>query len=354
MLKKKLRVLVINPTTTLTKLALFDQSHCILMKQVVHQLKSIPLVEQLEIRQTDILDQLDKEGINLSHLDAICGRGGLVRAISGGTYQVNQSMLNDLKIGYHGDHPSNLGGRLAYAIANDLNIPSFIVDPVVVDELQPLARYSGIPTIQRKSIFHALNHKATARQAAKDLGLSYHDANFIIVHMADGITVGAHYRGKVIDVNNGLHGDGPFSPERAGTIPAADLIDLCFSGNVEKDTLKKRMVGYGGLYAYLQTKDTIEIEARIQAEDTEAKIVYEAMAYQVAKEIGAMSVVLSGNINAIILTGPLAEGAGLVSKIKERIDWIADVHVYPGENEMHSLAKGAFRVLTGEEQVNVY
>ncbi|MEH7106249.1 butyrate kinase, partial [Bacillus sp. JJ1764] len=274
--------------------------------------------------------------------------------IEGGTYAVNGIMLEDLRSGYSGQHASNLGGIIAHEIAKGLNIPAFIVDPVVVDELEPIARISGFSLIERKSIFHALNQKAVARRVAKELGQKYESLNLIVTHMGGGITVGVHKQGRVIDVNNGLHGDGPFSPERAGTVPAGDLVTLCFSGEYYREEIMKMLVGKGGLVGYLGTNDAVKVEQHIASGDKKAKLVYEAMAYQVAKEIGAASTVLSGKVDAIILTGGLAYGKEFVQMIGDRINWIADVMIHPGENELQALAEGALRVLRGEESVKDY
>ncbi|QIZ09828.1 butyrate kinase [Priestia megaterium] len=352
------RILVINPGSTSTKIGVFDNDISILEKTIRHDSEDINsfanIIDQYEFRKTTILEILDNEGINISKLSAVCGRGGLLRPIEGGTYAVNDVMLADLRSGYAGQHASNLGGIIAYEIASGLNIPSFIVDPVVVDELEPLARISGFSLIERKSIFHALNQKAVARRVAKELGEKYNDLNLIVTHMGGGITVGIHKHGKVIDVNNGLHGDGPFSPERSGTVPVGDLVALCYSGEYYRDEIMKMLVGQGGLVGYLGTNDAVKVEQRIAAGDDEAKLVYDAMAYQVAKEIGAASTVLSGKVDAIILTGGLAYGEGFVKSITDRINWIADVIVQPGENELQALAEGALRVLRGEEEEKVY
>ncbi|MFZ7945172.1 butyrate kinase [Neobacillus sp. 19] len=355
---KEYRILIINPGSTSTKIGVFDNEISIFEKTIRHEAEIInsysTIIEQYEFRKTTILETLDQEGINISKLSAVCGRGGLLRPIEGGTYAVNDLMLEDLRNGFSGQHASNLGGILAYEIAEGLNIPSFIVDPVVVDELAPIARISGFALIERKSIFHALNQKAVARRVAKDLGKKYNELNLIVTHMGGGITVGVHKQGKVVDVNNGLHGEGPLSPERAGTVPAGDLIALCYSGEYYREELMKKLVGQGGLIGYLGTSDAVNVEKRIEAGDQEAKLVYEAMAYQVAKEIGAASTVLSGKVDAIILTGGLAYGKGFVKSISDRINWIADIIVQPGEDELQALAEGALRVLRGEEAVKVY
>ncbi len=352
------RILVINPGSTSTKIGVFDNDLSILEKTIRHESEQINsfdnIIDQYEFRKQTILETLDIEGINISKLSAVCGRGGLLRPIEGGTYEVNDLMLLDLKAGYSGQHASNLGGIIAFEIASGLNIPAFIVDPVVVDELDPIARISGFPLIERKSIFHALNQKAVARRVSKSLGKRYEDLNLIVTHMGGGITIGVHKNGRVIDVNNGLHGDGPFSPERAGTVPAGDLISLCYSGDFYREEVMKKLVGQGGLVGYLGTNDAIKVEEMISKGDNQAKLIYSAMAYQVAKEIGAASSVLAGKVDAIILTGGLAYGKGFVKEISDRVNWIADVMIEPGENELQALAEGALRVLRGEEEAKQY
>lgn len=352
------RVLVINPGSTSTKIGVFDDENCIVEKTIRHNLDDVRnfhrIIDQYDFRKNVILETLDHEGINISKLSAVCGRGGLLRPIEGGTYEVNGAMLQDLQRGLNGEHASNLGGILAHEIASGLNIPAYIVDPVVVDELEEIARFSGVPDIPRKSIFHALNQKAVARKAAADLNKNYKSINIIVTHMGGGITIGAHQNGKVIDVNNGLHGDGPFSPERAGTVPAGDLVSLCFSGQYYRDEVMKKIVGRGGLMAYLQTNDAVEIERRIEDGDRVAELTYDAMAYQISKEIGSMSTVLYGNIDAIILTGGLAYGRKFVDMITKRVNWIADTMIYPGENELQALNEGVLRVLREEESPKVY
>lgn len=347
------RILTINPGSTSTKIGVFSNEIPLFEKTIRHDTEMINtfdnIIEQYEFRKNTILETLDTEGINVSKLNAVCGRGGLLRPIEGGTYLVNEQMLEDLKVGYSGQHASNLGGILAFEIASGLNIPSYIVDPVVVNELDEIARISGFSLIERKSIFHALNQKAVARRVAKDLGAKYKDLNLIIAHLGGGITVGVHKNGKVVDVNNGLNGDGPFSPERAGTVPAGDLVALCYSGEFFRDEVMKKLVGQGGLVGYLGTNDAVKVEEMIEQGNEEAKLIYSAMAYQVAKEIGSASAVLYGKVDAIILTGGLAYGKGFVNEISERVNWIADVIIHPGENELQALAEGALRVLRGEE-----
>lgn len=290
----------------------------------------------------------------LESLDAIIGRGGLLKPIEGGTYEINEAMLEDLKSGFRGEHASNLGGILAYDIAKDLNIRSFIVDPVVVDELQDVARISGLKGIERVSIFHALNQKAVARKHAKSLGKKYEELNLIVAHLGGGVSVGAHEKGKVIDVPNALNGEGPFSPERAGGLPVGQLIELCFSGKYTKEEIKKMIVGNGGIVSYLGTNDAREVSKRIKEGDKEAELIYYAMAYQVSKEIGACAAVLKGNVDGILITGGIAYDEEFTSWIEERVKFIAPVTIYPGEDELAALAQGGLRVLKGEEEAKIY
>jgi butyrate kinase len=352
------RVLAINPGSTSTKIGVFVDEKPILVETLRHDPKQIAgfkeLFDQYPFRKQVILDTLDREGMNLNRLDAVVARGGLLRPIPGGTYRVNQAMIDDLRSGEYGVHASNLGAIIAEEIAGRLGIPAFIVDPVVVDEMEPIARISGIPQIERKSIFHALNQKAVARRIAKKMGKRYEDVNVIVVHMGGGITVGAHRHGRVIDVNNGLNGEGPFSPERAGTIPVGDLVALSFSGKYFSGEIMRMIVGRGGLMGYLGTSDAREVEKMIAEGDEKAKLIYEAMAYQVAKEIGSCSTVLYGKLDGIILTGGLAYSEYFIHLIRERIDWIAPVYVVPGENELQALVEGALRVIRGEEEAKIY
>lgn len=358
MLHDEKRILTINPGSTSTKIGVFHNERSIFEKTLRHNIEELQrfdrIIDQYEFRKNHILETLHEQGINISKFDAVCARGGLLRPIEGGTYVVNDEMIEDLKSGYAGQHASNLGGIIAREIADGLNIPSYIVDPVVVDEMSVLAKVSGMPEIERKSIFHALNQKAVARKAAASLGKRYENMKMIITHMGGGVTIGVHDRGRVVDVNNGLHGEGPFSPERAGTVPAGDLVDLCFSGEYTKEEIMKKLVGTGGLLGYLGTNDAVKVEQMIQGGDEKARFIYDAMAYQVAKEIGAASAALKGEVEAIVLTGGLAYGKSFVSAIRSYIDWISDVLVYPGENELQSLAQGALRVLQGEEQSKQY
>jgi len=282
------------------------------------------------------------------------GRGGLLRPIPSGTYKVSDTMLKELNEAKKGEHASNLGAIIAYDIALKVDIPAFIVDPVVVDEFEDIARYTGIKELKRRSILHALNQKAVARKAAKELEKNYSNLNFIVAHMGGGITVGSHYKGKIIDVNDGLSGEGPFTPERSGGLPTSQFMELCYSGKYSKDEMKKKLIGQGGMIAYLGTSDMYSVEKRVADGDKEAAKYYQAMAYQVAKEIGLSATVLKGKIDGIILTGGLAYDKIFISLIQERVSWIAKIFIYPGEMEMEALAAGAFRVLHGEEKYKKY
>ena len=310
--QREYRILTINPGSTSTKIGVFDNERIIIEETIRHERNELTeyesIIDQYPFRKQMILETLDNNGINLSKLSAVVGRGGLLRPIEGGTYEVNDVMLNDLKKGLSGQHASNLGGILAHEIASQLNINSYIVDPVVVDEMDEIAKISGFADAERKSIFHALNQKAVARRVATDLKKPYKDLSLIVVHMGGGITVGVHKNGRVIDVNNGLHGEGPFSPERAGTVPAGDLVSMCFSGEYFADEIMKKIVGQGGLVGYLGTNDAVEVENRIAQGDEKAEHIYDAMAYQIAKEIGASAAVLAGKVDAVVLTGGLAYG----------------------------------------------
>ncbi|MDF2571027.1 MAG: Butyrate kinase [Sporomusa sp.] len=358
MMKDIFRILAINPGSTSTKVAVYD-NEILLFEQVVRYSNEDlapfeSVIAQYEFRKNGILEMLADKGVALESLDAVVGRGGLLKPISGGTYAVNATMLEALRLAERGEHASNLGGVIAKEIGDKLHIPSYIVDPVVVDELADIARVSGIPGYDRLSTFHALNQKAVARRISKELGKSYDKANLIIAHMGGGITVGAHQGGRVIEVNDGLYGEGPFSPERAGSVPTGHMLDLCFSGEHTSNEVKKIIAGKGGLVAYLGTNDGREVVKRIEAGDAKAKLVYEAMAYQIAKEIAADAAVLFGKVDAIVLTGGLAYDKLLVQLITERVRFIAEVKVVPGEHEMIALTEGALRVLRGEETAKEY
>lgn len=354
----KFKLLTINPGSTSTKIAVFENEKLIFEETLRHNVDELcafdKIFDQYEFRKDIILKALEKNKVDISSLDGVVGRGGLLKPIEGGTYEVNDKMLEDLKIGVQGEHASNLGGILAYEIAKGVSCKSFIVDPVVVDELQDVARISGLKEIERKSIFHALNQMAVSRRYAKSISKSYEDLNLIVAHLGGGISVGAHKNGRVIDVANALDGEGPFSPERTGGLPVGDLIKLCYSGKYTHAEIKKMIKGNGGLVSYLGTNDAREVVERIDNGDEYAKLIYNAMAYQVAKEIGASSAVLKGKVDAIILTGGIAYDKKFTSWIEEMVSFIANVIIYPGEDELEALAEGGLRVLRGEEQAKIY
>jgi butyrate kinase len=348
-MKDKKTTLIINPGSTSTKIFVKNLSHS---NEELDGFEKI--TDQYEFRSKIISTALAENNIAVSELSAVVGRGGLLKPIPGGTYEVCDNMVKDLKKGILGDHASNLGGILAYNIAKDANCKSFIVDPVVVDEMNDIARLSGNPNIPRISIFHALNQKSVARQAAKELGKKYENSNFIVAHMGGGISVGVHENGRVIDVNNGLDGDGPYTPERSGGLPAGGLVKLCFSGDFTQAEIKKQIKGAGGLVAYLGTNDAREVERRYKEGDPEAILIYSGMAYQIAKEIGLLATVVKGKVDAIVLTGGVAYDKDFTNLIKERVSFISDVMVYPGEHELEALRDGALRILNGEEEPKTY
>lgn len=352
------KILTINPGSTSTKLAVFEDETCVFKDSVRHDAKEIAeferIIDQYNYRKKTILDALKSSHIDLESLDAVVGRGGMLKPIEGGTYKVNEAMIEYMKQAPRGEHASNLGCVIAKNIADEHDIPSFIVDPVAVDEMNDIARYTGMPEIKRDSLFHALNQKAVALKAAKDLGKDYHELNLIVAHLGGGISVGAHAKGRVIDVNNALDGDGPMSPERSGSVPLGPLYKMIFKGDYTLKEIKRKNYGQGGLVAYLGTNDGYEIEKRIKDGDEHAKFIFSVMCYQIAKEIGSCATVLKGNVNAIVLTGGLAYDQFAVSLIKERTAFISDILVYPGEDELEALALGALRVLRGDEQAKEY
>ena len=351
------RLLVINVGSTSTKVACFKGNDLVVIETIRYSSEDLAryssLNEQLPRREKDLLEFLKKNGIGLEEVDMIVSRGGLGRPSPAGAYEINDAMCRDLLEGKFGKHSSALGPAMALDFSRRYGMPAVVIDPPSTDEFQPLARFSGLPEIERKSALHALNQKAAARRFAVELGREYEGMNLIVAHLGGGITVGAHQKGRVIDCTHGL-GEGPFTPERAGSLPTTDLLDLAFSGKLDKAQILRRLVGQGGLFAYLGTNDVERVEEMITAGDQNAELVYEAMAYQVAKEIGAMSVVLRGEIDGIILTGGLANSAMMTSLIREWIQFIAPVSVYPGEDEMAALAEGGLRVLRKEEELKKY
>ena len=350
--------LIINPGSTSTKIGVFEDETLLFEETLRHSTEEIAqyasIVDQKDFRKQIILDLLKEKDFDIRSLQVLVGRGGMLKPIPGGTYAVSDDLLHDLKIGKQGQHASNLGGILAREIGDEIGVPSYIVDPVVVDELMPIARYSGVPELPRTSVFHALNQKAVAKRYAKEKGVSYESLNLIVVHMGGGVSVGAHEKGRVIDVFNALDGDGAFSPERAGAVPSGALIRMCFSGEYTEKEVYKKIVGGGGFNAYLGTNDMRDVAKMIDEGDTHADEVREAFILQVCKNIGSMSCVLKGKVDAIIVTGGIAYNKAVVDKMEERAGFIAPFTVYPGEDELLALAQGALRVLNGEEKAMEY
>lgn len=377
-----MRILVINPGSTSTKMAVYEDEKPLLLRNITHTAEELApfdaITEQQDFRRQLVLDELRQSNIPLE-FDAVIGRGGLVKPIAGGVYEINQQMLDDT---LHGcvmhNHACNLGCLIAHEIAEEINArPSvggspiqpavggspadtaprcraFIADPGVVDELSPLARISGSPLMPRICIWHALNQRAIARRYARGIGKEYEDLNLIICHLGGGISIAAHEHGRAIDANNALDGEGPFSPERAGSLPAADLIRLCFSGKYNEKQLLKRIAGKAGLNAHLGTNNMREILQRIKEGDEHAKLIVEAMLYHVAKNIAAEAAVLCGNVDAILLTGGMAHSDYIVSELRRRIGFLAPVYTFPGEDEMEALALNALAVLQGKREAKVY
>jgi butyrate kinase len=351
-----LRILTVNPGSTSTKFAVYDDEDCVTEQTVRHSRSELdaPIVSQKKMRTDLLTDALARQGVTLESLDAIAGRGGLVRPIESGTYLINEAMISDLKSASASVHASALGALIAKELADRLGIPAYVVDPIVVDEMDPCARLTGMPGIERSSIFHALNQKAVARRLAAQLGRPYENLRMVVAHLGGGITVGAHRYGRVIDVNDAISGEGPFTPERTGQIPAIPLINMCFSGEYAHQELIDRVTKSGGMQGYLGTNNMREAQRMIDDGDEFAALVVDSMAYQLAKEIGAMTAALEGRVDVIVLTGGLAHSGRFTGAVKQRVDTLAPVHVYPGEDEMLALMQGALRVLRGVEQAAEY
>lgn len=353
------RILAINPGSTSTKIAVYQNINPIFVKNISHPSEEIArfehVADQFHFRKEIIYKELEEADIQLDKIQAVVGRGGMLKPIPSGVYRVNEAMKIDLHERPIKEHASNLGGLIADEIARSLpNAQAFIADPVVVDELNDIARVSGHPLFKRISIFHALNQKSIARQHAKSIMKRYEDMNLIVVHMGGGITVGAHEKGRVVDVNQGLDGEGPFSPERSGTLPTGDLVRLCYSGKYTEKEVLKMVVGNGGIVAYLGTNSAYEAEMNAQDGDPKARFILEALAYQVAKTIGSMVPVLKGDVDAILLTGGVAHSKWITNMIIERVFKFAPVYTYPGEDEMRALAFNGLMVLKGEVEIREY
>ncbi len=357
-----MHLLAINPGSTSTKIGIFsaddDGALTLVAREAIsHTTEELAafghLNDQLAYRTALVEKAVKEAGLDLGEIDGFVGRGGLVRSLESGVYRVDEAMLADLRAGLQGTHASNLGGQIAHALASSYGKDAYIADPVVVDELAPVARLSGHPALERRPLFHALNQKAIARRYAAEQGKRYEDVNVVVAHLGGGISVGAHQRGRVVDVNDALDGDGPFSPERTGNLPSGQLVDLCFSGEHTHAEVKAMLVPRGGYVAYFGTNDAQQV-ARDAGTDPEKALVQDAMAYQVAKYVGAMAVALSGDVDAVLLTGGIAHGQAIVDAITRRVEFLAPVHVYPGEDELLALAGAAHRALTGEQEIRTY
>ncbi|MCR4924421.1 MAG: butyrate kinase [Lachnospiraceae bacterium] len=353
-----MKSLIINPGSTSTKIGVFEDEELLFDETLRHTTEEIAsyesIVAQKDFRKDIILNFLKEKDFDIKSLDFIVGRGGMLKPIPSGTYAVSPELLHDLEIGKQGQHASNLGGILAKEIGDSIGVPSYIVDPTVVDEMMDIARYSGVPELPRVSVFHALNQKAVARRYAKEIGKPYEELNLIVIHMGGGVSVGPHKRGKVVDIFNALHGDGAFSPERAGGVPGGALVDMCFSGEFTKEEVMKKLVGNGGFNAYLNTNDMREVEEMIKGGDKEAEKVRDAFILQVSKDIGSMATVLEGKVDQIIATGGIAYDNIVIEGLKKRCEWIAPFTVYAGEDELLALVQGGLRVMKGEEKAKEY
>ena len=352
------RLLVLNPGSTSTKVSVFEDEREVDSSAVAHdtvELSAYPTIAaQHPMRLSAIRAFLEASDHGDARFDAVVGRGGLLKPVASGVYRVNDAMKHDLRAGAYGEHASNLGALLAAELAAESGCSAYIADPVVVDELDDVARFSGLPQIERRSIFHALNQKSAAREAATSAGLRYEEAGLIVAHMGGGVSVGAHRNGRVVDVNNALDGDGPFSPERAGSLPAGQLVSIVLSGDYDERTLRRMLTGGGGLVAYCGTNSLLELRERAGSGGSDAAAAIDAMAYQISQEIARHGATLRGRVDLIVLTGGMAHDDGLVAAIRDRVGFLAPVRVIPGEREMLSLARAALRVLTGFEQPKEY
>ena len=350
-------ILVINPGSTSTKIGVFADETMLFDVTLRHSAEELApyatIADQKAFRKDLVLSALQEKNYDAKNLSAVSARGGLVAPIPGGTYAVNENLLRDCAAGVQGQHASNLGAMIAHEIGEELGIPAFVVDPPVVDELADVARFSGHPAIIRASKFHALNQKAVAKRYAKESGTPYEELNLIVCHMGGGVSVGAHDHGRIVDTQNALDGDGPFSPERSGSLPAGQLAELCFSGDYTYAEIKKMLSGRGGIVAYTGTTNMIEVTEKAKTDEYTARVLA-AFHYQIAKEIGAMAAVLNGKVDQIILTGGIAYGKETVAALREKVEWIAPITVYPGEDELLALTQGALRVLSGEEEAKIY
>ncbi|HKJ92541.1 MAG TPA: butyrate kinase [Longimicrobiales bacterium] len=352
-------ILALNPGSTSTKIGLFRDGHAVGGETVRHPDDTLrpfarrPVLDQLDMRLAAVRTALEPLGVPPDRPAAVVGRGGLLAPLASGTYAVNDAMLDDLRAAERGEHASNLGAFLAHGLAEEAGCPAFVVDPVSVDEWEPVARLSGLAGLDRECLSHALNTKAVAKRFARQTGRPYRELRLVVAHLGSGISISAHRDGRMVDVCNPRE-EGPFSADRAGGLPALKLLDLAFSGKAAHDDLERGIFREGGVYSYLGTRDLADVERRVAAGDADAALVVDAMLYQIAREIGAMATVLHGRVDAILLTGGMAHSPSYTSDLAARIDWIAPVHVFPGEDELAALAEGAARVIRGEEAAREY
>lgn len=352
------RMLIMNMGSTSTKVAVYDGYEQIWVESIAHPREEIEKYlnykDQYVYRKEKIIEKLQEKGEKLEDFSAFVSRGGLIKPISGGTFEINEKMILDAWSGTYGEHPCNIGGEIAYELAKQYGVKAYTVDPPMCNEICDEAKISGLPEIERFAAFQMLNHRAIAKKACEDKNVSYENVNLIVAHMGGGISVAAHKNGKIIDVNNALAGDGPMAMERSGQLPTGDLIKLCYSGKYSQEEITRKVNGKGGIVAYLNTTNALEIEDRIKNGDEYALKIIKALAYQVAKEVGAISTVLCGKVDGIIFTGGLANWNRLVDMLKERVSHLGEILIYPGENEMESLAFGVMRCIEGKEEVNIY
>jgi butyrate kinase len=352
------RILVVNPRSKFTKIAVFDNQELVYLNKVMHSKEDLDqfpnFLDQHEYRKNIVLQEIQEAEITLDSVDAVVARGGLIKPVQSGVFEINEQLIQDLTHSPVGEDSVNLGGLIAKDIADSLKVKAYTCDPVVVDELEDIARVSGHPDFERKSVFHALNQKAVAKRYANSFSKKVEELNLIVAHIGIGITIGAHQRGRVIDVNQGYDGEGPFTPKRSGTLPIGDVVRMCYSGKYTEEQMLKQITGKGGMMAYFGTEDMKDIIGRIQDGDQKAKLIVDAMAYQVAKYIGMMYPVLKGDVDAILLTGGITNNNYFIDQIIERVENMAPVHVYAEGDEMESMANNVLSVLEGEQEVLIY
>ncbi|QJB56103.1 butyrate kinase [Pseudodesulfovibrio sp. zrk46] len=358
-----MRVFVINPGSTSTKVALYDDGNAVVAKEFQHDKAELAefdrVMEQHDFRMAAIRSVLDEAGVDPASMDGVAGRGGMLHALEGGVYEVNDEMLHDLQQARYGEHPCNLGAVLARELAEEWGVPAYIVDPVVTDELMDAARFTGLPGLRRRSLFHALNQRGTARTTAAKFGISYESSNFIVCHMGGGISIGAHRQGRVVDVINALDGEGPFSPERTGGLPVIPILDMVESGERSTSELKQIILREGGVYAHLGTNDLRDVVKRMDDGDEQARQVFMALAYGIARYMASLAPALADEngvveVAGVVLTGGLARSEPLVAEISRMVSYLGPVSVVTGDEEMASLAGGAVRVLEGIETARIY